>query len=155
MQRQNARTVSQAGIVFTAATRESAHAAGAARQKPGSVKSVKAGTDTLTVDPQTHEVRVTSTVVKDCSQPSVCDWGRRFQAFFGARDGKMAPFFIFSTEINRHIGEADIIFVSVNTPTKTFGQGAGRAADLQYWEKTARQILENSTSSKIVVEKST
>jgi UDPglucose 6-dehydrogenase len=61
----------------------------------------------------------------------------------------------FSTEINRHITEADIIFVSVNTPTKTFGQGAGRAADLQYWEKTARQILENSTSSKIVVEKST
>ena len=61
----------------------------------------------------------------------------------------------FSTDINRHIAEADIIFVSVNTPTKTFGQGAGRAADLQYWEKTARQILENSTSSKIVVEKST
>jgi UDPglucose 6-dehydrogenase len=61
----------------------------------------------------------------------------------------------FSTEIERHIAEADIIFVSVNTPTKTFGQGAGKAADLQYWEKTARQILENSTSSKIVVEKST
>ena len=61
----------------------------------------------------------------------------------------------FSTDINRHIAEADIIFVSVNTPTKTFGQGAGKAADLQYWEKTARQILENSTSSKIVVEKST
>jgi len=61
----------------------------------------------------------------------------------------------FSTEINRNIAEADIIFVSVNTPTKMFGQGAGRAADLQYWEKTARQILENSTSSKIVVEKST
>ena len=61
----------------------------------------------------------------------------------------------FSTEINRHIAEADIIFVSVNTPTKMFGQGAGRAADLQFWEKTARQILENSTSSKIVVEKST
>ena len=61
----------------------------------------------------------------------------------------------FSTDVNKHISEADIIFVSVNTPTKTFGQGAGRAADLQYWEKTARQILENSTSSKIVVEKST
>jgi UDPglucose 6-dehydrogenase len=61
----------------------------------------------------------------------------------------------FSTEVNRHIAEADIIFVSVNTPTKTFGQGAGRAADLQYWEKTARQIVENSTSSKVVVEKST
>ena len=61
----------------------------------------------------------------------------------------------FSTEIDRHIEEADIIFVSVNTPTKTFGQGAGKAADLQYWEKTARQILENSSSPKIVVEKST
>ncbi len=61
----------------------------------------------------------------------------------------------FSTEIERNIAEADIIFVSVNTPTKTFGHGAGKAADLQYWEKTARQILENSTSPKIVVEKST
>jgi UDPglucose 6-dehydrogenase len=61
----------------------------------------------------------------------------------------------FSSDINRNIAEADIIFVSVNTPTKSFGQGAGKAADLQYWEKTARQILENSTTSKIVVEKST
>lgn len=61
----------------------------------------------------------------------------------------------FSTEIDCHIAEADIIFVSVNTPTKTFGRGAGKAADLQYWEKTARQILENSTTPKIVVEKST
>jgi UDPglucose 6-dehydrogenase len=61
----------------------------------------------------------------------------------------------FSTNVNQQIAEADIIFVSVHTPTKTFGQGAGKAADLQYWEKTARQILENSTTSKIVVEKST
>jgi UDPglucose 6-dehydrogenase len=61
----------------------------------------------------------------------------------------------FSTDVDKHIAEADIIFVSVNTPTKTFGQGAGKAADLQYWEKTARQILENSSTSKIVVEKST
>jgi UDPglucose 6-dehydrogenase len=61
----------------------------------------------------------------------------------------------FSTEIERHISEAEVIFVSVNTPTKTFGRGAGKAADLQYWEKTARQILENSNSPKIVVEKST
>ena len=61
----------------------------------------------------------------------------------------------FSTEVDRHIAESDIIFVSVNTPTKTFGQGAGKAADLQHWEATARQILRNSTSPKIVVEKST
>ena len=61
----------------------------------------------------------------------------------------------FSTEIDKGIREADIIFVSVNTPTKTFGQGAGMAADLQYWEKTARQILANSDRDKIIVEKST
>ena len=61
----------------------------------------------------------------------------------------------FSTDIEGGIAEADVIFVSVNTPTKTFGLGAGKAADLQYWEKTARQILEHSKSDKIVVEKST
>jgi UDPglucose 6-dehydrogenase len=61
----------------------------------------------------------------------------------------------FSTDVDRGIQEADIIFVSVNTPTKTFGQGAGRAADLQYWEKTARQIVANSSSNKIIIEKST
>lgn len=61
----------------------------------------------------------------------------------------------FSTDVDKGIAEADIIFVSVNTPTKTFGHGAGCAADLQYWEKCARHILEVSTSNKIVVEKST
>ena len=61
----------------------------------------------------------------------------------------------FSTETDKGIREADIIFVSVNTPTKAFGQGAGKAADLQYWEKTARQILANSDTNKIIIEKST
>lgn len=61
----------------------------------------------------------------------------------------------FSTDIDKGIAESDIIFVSVNTPTKTFGHGAGCAADLQYWEKCARRILEVSTTDKIVVEKST
>ncbi len=61
----------------------------------------------------------------------------------------------FSTEVDASIAEAEIIFVSVNTPTKEFGAGAGKAADLQYWEKTARQILANSAEPKIVVEKST
>ena len=50
----------------------------------------------------------------------------------------------FSTEIGANIAEADIIFVSVNTPTKYFGQGAGKAADLQYWERTAREILRSA-----------
>ncbi|MGC8658690.1 MAG: nucleotide sugar dehydrogenase, partial [Desulfomonilaceae bacterium] len=61
----------------------------------------------------------------------------------------------FSTDVDGHIDQSDIIFVSVNTPTKTFGLGAGKAADLQFWEKTARQILKASTTGKIVVEKST
>jgi len=61
----------------------------------------------------------------------------------------------FSTDVEKGIKESDIIFVSVNTPTKTFGVGAGMAADLQYWEKTARQIRKYSESPKIIVEKST
>ncbi|HPC01740.1 MAG TPA: nucleotide sugar dehydrogenase [Syntrophales bacterium] len=61
----------------------------------------------------------------------------------------------FSTDIEGAIRDNDIIFVSVNTPTKAFGIGAGMAADLRYWEKTARQILENARSPKIVIEKST
>ena len=61
----------------------------------------------------------------------------------------------FSTDIDTAIDQADIIFVSVNTPTKNFGEGAGKAVDLQFIEKTARRIKENARSNKIVVEKST
>jgi UDPglucose 6-dehydrogenase len=61
----------------------------------------------------------------------------------------------FSTDIPGAIDKAEVIFVSVNTPTKTFGEGAGKAPDLQYWEKTARTIVEASRGNKIVVEKST
>ncbi|URD81850.1 UDP-glucose 6-dehydrogenase [Musa troglodytarum] len=61
----------------------------------------------------------------------------------------------FSTDIEKHVSEADIIFVSVNTPTKTRGLGAGKAADLTYWESAARMIADVSKSDKIVVEKST
>ncbi len=61
----------------------------------------------------------------------------------------------FSTDVDQGIRDADIVFVSVNTPTKTFGEGAGCASDLQYWELCARRIKEVSTSDKIIVEKST
>ena len=61
----------------------------------------------------------------------------------------------FSTDVPAAIAEADIIFVSVNTPTKTTGVGAGMAADLRYWENTARQIRQCADTPKIVVEKST
>ncbi len=61
----------------------------------------------------------------------------------------------FDDDIPKAIEENDIIFVSVNTPTKSYGVGAGMAADLQFLEKTAREILKYSKSPKIVVEKST
>jgi UDPglucose 6-dehydrogenase len=61
----------------------------------------------------------------------------------------------FSTEVKATIAAADIIFVSVNTPTKTYGVGAGRAADLRFIESVARTIAEVSTTPKIIVEKST
>ena len=61
----------------------------------------------------------------------------------------------FSTDIQRAVQECDIVFVGVNTPTKMFGKGSGRASDLQYWEATARSIKEYAKGDKIVVEKST
>lgn len=70
-------------------------------------------------------------------------------------DATLGRNLFFTTDIEKGIRESDIIFVSVNTPTKTFGTGAGEAADLQYWEKCARQILKCAGSDKIVVEKST
>ena len=61
----------------------------------------------------------------------------------------------FSTEVDKAINEAQLIFISVNTPTKTYGSGKGMAADLKYIELCARQIARVSTTDKIVVEKST
>jgi len=61
----------------------------------------------------------------------------------------------FSTEVDKAIAEAEIIFISVNTPTKTYGSGKGMGADLKYIELCARQIARVSTTDKIVVEKST
>lgn len=61
----------------------------------------------------------------------------------------------FSTDIKRAIIEGDIIFISVNTPTKTYGVGKGMAADLKYVELCARQIADHAEGDKIVVEKST
>lgn len=61
----------------------------------------------------------------------------------------------FSTDVEPAIAEADIIFVSVGTPTKTYGMGAGRAADLCYIESAARMIAKVAKGPKIIVEKST
>lgn len=61
----------------------------------------------------------------------------------------------FSTDVKNSIRESSIIFIAVNTPTKSFGVGAGRAANLEFIEKCARTIAECSSGHKIVVEKST
>ena len=61
----------------------------------------------------------------------------------------------FSTEVDQAIDDADLIFISVNTPTKTYGVGKGMAADLKYIELCARQIARVAKTDKIVVEKST
>lgn len=61
----------------------------------------------------------------------------------------------FSTDVEKAIDEAQIIFISVNTPTKTYGKGKGMAADLKFIELCARQIASVAKDNKIVVEKST
>ena len=61
----------------------------------------------------------------------------------------------FSTDIASAVKACGIVFVGVNTPTKMFGRGAGRASDLQHWEATAREIKRFADGDKIVVEKST
>ena len=61
----------------------------------------------------------------------------------------------FSTDIESEIDRADMIFMAVNTPTKTKGEGAGMAADLKYFISSAKSIAKFSKSDKIIIEKST
>ncbi|XP_042478684.1 UDP-glucose 6-dehydrogenase 5-like [Macadamia integrifolia] len=99
-------------------------------------------------------------VVVDISVPRINAWNSDRLPIFepgldevvtSCRDKNL----FFSTDVEAHVAEADIIFVSVNTPTKTRGLGAGKAADLTYWESAARMIADVAKSDKIVVEKST
>ena len=61
----------------------------------------------------------------------------------------------FSSDVKKNVRDAEVIFISVNTPTKEYGSGAGQAADLRYVESCARMIAEVGGGNKIVVEKST
>ncbi|KAL5210751.1 hypothetical protein ABZP36_006374 [Zizania latifolia] len=99
-------------------------------------------------------------VVVDISEPRITGWNSdRLPIYEPGLDDVVKQCrgrnLFFSTHVERHVGEADIVFVSVNTPTKTRGLGAGKAADLTYWESAARMIADVSLSDKIVVEKST
>ena len=59
----------------------------------------------------------------------------------------------FSTDIEENIKKADIIFVSVNTPTKMYGIGAGKTADLQFWEKSQETLYVLQTQTKLLLRK--
>ena len=59
----------------------------------------------------------------------------------------------FSTDINKSIREADMIFISVNTPTKIQGLGAGYASDLKWVESSASKVAEHAVGHTIIVEK--
>jgi len=99
-------------------------------------------------------------VVVDINQTRIDEWNSKTLPIYepGLDEivkGALGRNLFFSTEIDAAITEADMIFVSVNTPTKKSGIGAGKAADLKNWELAARHISKVSTCSKVVVEKST
>jgi len=61
----------------------------------------------------------------------------------------------FSVDLKGNIEKAEMIFMAVNTPTKTKGEGAGMAADLRHIEACTRDIAKYAKNDKIIVEKST
>jgi hypothetical protein len=78
------------------------------------IHTIKGDKHRLIVDHPAKELRITATVTKDCSKPGVCDFGRRFQAFFGTKGGKMEKYFVFTTdvprsEINKAIQELGVV----------------------------------------------
>uniref|UniRef100_K3WCW2 UDP-glucose 6-dehydrogenase n=1 Tax=Globisporangium ultimum (strain ATCC 200006 / CBS 805.95 / DAOM BR144) TaxID=431595 RepID=K3WCW2_GLOUD len=100
-------------------------------------------------------------VVVDISEAQIAKWNNPddipiyepgLKELVDARRGKNL---FFSTDLDKYINEADIIFVCVNTPTKQSGIGAGSAADTKNCEACARKIADVATTNKIVVEKST
>lgn len=107
-----------------------------------------------------HKCSDHTVTVVDINQDRIDAWNSDKLPIFepGLNDivqGARGKNLFFSTDIDSAIREAEMIFLSVNTPTKTYGVGAGRAADLRYLEKCARKIAEVAEDDKIVVEKST
>ncbi|MCF8322282.1 MAG: UDP-glucose 6-dehydrogenase [Flavobacterium sp.] len=97
-----------------------------------------------------NEDRIAAWNDKDCNNIPIYEPG--LSAIVAETRGKNL---FFSTEVDKAIDEAQVIFISVNTPTKTYGKGKGMAADLKYIELCARQIARIAKENKIVVEKST
>ncbi|EME40967.1 hypothetical protein DOTSEDRAFT_74500 [Dothistroma septosporum NZE10] len=144
--------------------------AGAARAAPRCVKNIccigagyVGGPTSAVIAKENPDVSVT---VVDLSEARIAAWKSPalpiyepglYEVVEVARDGTdgRQPNFHFSTNISKAIDEADLIFIAVNTPTKTEGLGAGGASDLAFVESAARHIAEVATSDKIIVEKST
>lgn len=97
------------------------------------------------VDPNAARIEAWNSAVLPIYEPGLDDVVR------SARGRNL----FFSTDVRAAIRTADIIFVSVGTPTKMFGVGAGKAADLRYIESASRLIAEEADGPKIIVEKST
>jgi UDPglucose 6-dehydrogenase len=109
---------------------------------------------------QCPEIKVT---VVDLNEQRIADWNDADLEKLPIYEPGLAEVVVdargrnlfFSTDIEKAIDEAEMIFISVNTPTKTYGKGKGMAADLKYIELCARQIAKVAKEDKIVVEKST
>jgi UDPglucose 6-dehydrogenase len=97
-----------------------------------------------------NEARIAAWNDKDVSNIPIYEPGLN-EMVAGSRGKNL----FFSTEVDKAIDEADLIFISVNTPTKTYGTGKGMAADLKHIELCARQIARVAKNNKIIVEKST
>ena len=102
-----------------------------------------------------HEVTVV-----DTNQQRIDDWNNGPLPIYEPGLSEIVEFcrgknLFFSKDVAKAIQESEMIFVSVNTPTKTYGLGSGKAADLKYIEICARQIAEFADGDKIIVEKST
>ena len=114
--------------------------------EPGLHEIVQAGRDGVQLEDDSRAAianKMTPEVMTCCSKISN---GKRFLR---------KPSLFFSTDVDNAIRNADLIFVCVNTPTKTNGVGKGAAADIGYVEAATRNIAKVALESKIVVEKST
>ncbi len=84
------------GLSSVAGTKSFAYA-----EKNKNLRIIKGIEDRMIIDKENKELRISATVTKDSSKPAVADWGRRFQAFFGSKGGKMEPYFVFTTDVSR------------------------------------------------------
>lgn len=87
----------------------------AAAEKGSNIKIIKGTKDRMVVDTDNKELRISATVTKDSSKPSVADWGRRFQAFFGSKGGKMESFFVFTTDVSRAEIDKALLHIGVKS----------------------------------------